>query len=131
LCHFHLHLQCILIRFTPSISLPCPPLLLLTISAGFMVLFSCKYTKYIDQIHPPSPSLFTLALPLVHPPPSNTPVLYSWPSFLKCILIAQRSFCPHISHMNILYFNHSNLLFDSLFLSPAPPTPDSRGVASV
>jgi hypothetical protein len=49
--------------------LPSP--LFKTIATGFIVLFSHKYMAYIDQIHPPFPSLFTHPLPLKSTPPKQ------------------------------------------------------------
>jgi hypothetical protein len=65
------------------------PLLKMTL-AGFLVLFSCKYIKYIDHIPPPT----TIHLPL--PPTTNHhltgPVLRSCPSLFKHIFIVQWGF---------------------------------------
>jgi hypothetical protein len=48
--HLHLHLQCVLIRFTPSIILFHPPLYLLrTISISFIVQFSYMFTNFINH----------------------------------------------------------------------------------
>jgi hypothetical protein len=57
-------LQYILVRFTPSIILP----LLRIISTGFFLLFSYMNTKYIHHIHPHSPFLTIILLPLVPTP---------------------------------------------------------------
>jgi hypothetical protein len=53
LWHLHLCLQCIFIRFTPSIILPHPshPFLEQFLTR-FIILFSHRNTKYIHHIHP-------------------------------------------------------------------------------
>jgi hypothetical protein len=56
--------------FNLSFSFILPPLLLKTISTGLILIFSCRYTNYIDHIHPLSPSLFTL------PSPTSTHIFF-------------------------------------------------------
>jgi hypothetical protein len=55
------------------------------------VLSLYAYIKYIDDIHPPVHSLFTL-LPSASTLPPVGPALYSCPSLFKCKFIIQRSF---------------------------------------
>jgi hypothetical protein len=99
-----LHLQCILIRLTPSI-LAQPP-------TGFIVIFSYTYTKYMDHIYPSSPSLFTLP---TRTRPWTEPVLPFCLSFFKVYIDCSKRFCLHISHMYIsvlfFYFYFLFLLF--------------------
>jgi hypothetical protein len=84
--------------------------------------FHCSVFIQIHKVHQPySPFLFTLPA-RTSTFPLTRPVLYSRPSFFKCISFIQGFGCG-ISHMTMLYFNcikHPLLL--SLSLSPHPPS---------
>jgi hypothetical protein len=84
LWHLPMCLQYILVRYIPSIVLPCPSApFLRTILTSFIALFSHINTKCI----PPCSSTFTLSYVMpIHLPlasPSTGLVLLSCPSFLK------------------------------------------------
>jgi hypothetical protein len=74
---FHLHM-CLHVSYSSSFSLP----------NRLHCQFSYVYTKYIDHIRSPSPSLFTYTHTLV---PSSGQDLFYLPvlHFLKCIFIVQ------------------------------------------
>jgi hypothetical protein len=107
-------LQCILIRFTPSLILFLHLLPhLRMISIGFIVLFSYVYTVHWPYL--PSFNLFLF--------PSSTgfhpwtgPVLPSCPSFFKVHIDFSSGFHLDIAHMYILYSNQINPLYHLLFL---------------
>jgi hypothetical protein len=102
LWHLHLCWQCILIKITPSITLPHPPHpLLRTISKSSTVLFPHMYIKSTHHSHP-FPWFF---LPTLH--------------FLKLYIDNSRGFRHDISHMYILWFNHTKLsITPSVMLLP-------------
>jgi hypothetical protein len=92
-----LYMLTMYLRFITSILLPhfSPPLVK-TISTGVIVLFSDKYKKYIDHIHPPSP----LHSPFLSHwyPPKTRPVSHSCPSFLNAYSLFKGLSLWHFTH---------------------------------
>jgi hypothetical protein len=104
---------------------PPPPTLLKTISTGFTVLFAYKYIKYIDHIHPPLPSSFTLPDSHYYSLQTGLALHSCLLFFLKGYICCSKEFLCALSHMNILYFNQRLTLITlshpfSLFFNSFP-----------
>jgi hypothetical protein len=101
-----MYLQYILIRFTPSIILLCPPSPR-AISTDIFILFSYINIKFIYLICPSSPFPYALPDPTgTHP--WKGAILLSFPSFSKIDIDSSKGFYLDIS--DILCFNKIYLL---------------------
>jgi hypothetical protein len=78
-------------------------------STGFNVPYTYIYRKYIDHIHPPLLSSFTLPLLLIPSPYQGLFYIFVLPWLSVCSV----GFWPGILFINILYFNQCNSFYYS------------------